>query len=47
VACGTLQQRENIKRSWPLFNVGRYRELVMAREGALVADLAKSALFKH
>jgi hypothetical protein len=31
--------RENIKPSVRLFAVRRYREFVMAREGALVADL--------
>jgi hypothetical protein len=30
-----------------LFNLGRDREWAMAREGALVADLRKTAVFKH
>jgi hypothetical protein len=42
-----LPQQENINLSVPLFYLGPDREWTMAREVALVANLRKSAFFKH
>jgi hypothetical protein len=40
-----LPQRENMKLSVPLFDVGRYRAFAISREVALVADLAVTRIF--
>jgi hypothetical protein len=46
-ACCALPQGKNMKQSKSLFYLGRDREWAMAREVALVANLRKSAFFKH